>query len=340
MRRRPALFVAAYFLVAPLCASPCLAQGADKFVTLDLEKTGPTRCRVLNSWTSDDGSKCMQLQSVGSGTLMTVVQSSRGSNNAGEVNVYPWGPEGVSPPGVPVPNESGLVRTVSASRPVANPTGNGMKGGGSGMKGSGSKLDTGITPLQPVPQLPAASVPVEAPPQAELPARPKTPVTMEAPAKSQEIIVKQALDAMFQQPSALPSVNVPLPQQAQGAQPNTISITVSIPPGATPPLSATSAPVQAAPKLEEARLPQRESQVSELSSNPQVLRAVIDTLNSDVSPTVRVAAAKALGKLGNGSEEVIRVLLKHRNDPDVRIRAEVDRALVLIIAARTDGNLP
>lgn len=340
MRRRPTLFLAAYFLVAPLCASPCHAQGADKFVTLDLEKTGPTRCRVLNSWTSDDGSKCMQLQSVGSGTLMTVVQSSRGSNNGGEVNVYPWGPEGVSPPGVPVPNEPGLVRTVSANRPVATPSGSGMKGAGSGMKGSGSKLDNGVTPLQPVPQLPAASIPADSPPQAELPARPKTPVTMETPAKSQEIIVKQALDAMFQQPSPLPSVNVPPPQQAQGALPNTISITVSIPPGSMPPSSATSASTQPAPKLEEARVPQRESQVSELSSNPQVLRAVLQTLNSDPSPAVRMAAAKALGKLGNGSDEVIQALLRQRNDADSRVRSEVDRSIVLIISGRGESLSP
>ena len=60
---------------------------------------------------------------------------------------------------------------------------------------------------------------------------------------------------------------------------------------------------------------------------------------SATSPS-RVAAAKALGKLVNGSDEVIRVLLKHRNDPDVRIRAEVDRALVLIISSRGEANLP
>lgn len=105
------------------------------------------------------------------------------------------------------------------------------------------------------------------------------------------------------------------------------------------PSPASTAPVQPAPRLEEARVPQRESHVSELSTNPQVLLAVIDTLNSDASPNVRVAAAKALGKLGNGSKEVIRVLLKHRNDPDVRIRAEMDRALVLNIASMTEANL-
>ena len=336
MRRPRALLTAAFLMVA---ASACRAQGADKFVTLDLEKTGPTRCRVVNSWTSDDGSKCMQLQSVGSGTMMTVVQSARGSGAGGEVNVFPWGADGLSPPGVPVPQEPGLLRTVAANRPAATPTGTGMKGAGSGMKGSGSKGDSGVTPLQPVPQLPAASMPTESAPQAEMPARPKAPVSMETPAKAQEIVVKQALDAVFQNSSALPATAIALPQATPGGQPNTISITVSIPPGGAQAVPS-AAPAQPVSKGEEARAPQRETQAAHLASNPEVLRAVIDTLNSDVSPTVRVAAAKALGKLGNGSDEVIRVLLKHRNDPDVRIRAEVDRALVLIISSRGEANLP
>lgn len=313
------------------------AQTGDKFITLELEKTGLTRCRILNSWTSGDGAKCMQLQAVGSNAMMTVVQASHGVSGAGDVNVYPWGPGGVSPTGVPTPLDDVALKNL----PIQTVGGSGMKGAGSGMKGAGSGAGSGMkggasrndaalpAPQQPIVSVPEALVPAEPAPKSK-----PSPV-VDIPSRPVESS-RLALETIPPPPGGLPAF-LPNPQvTAQpGAQPNTISITLSLPGYPGFPSSAPAsgmAPIRA----DAAKVPPRESALGEWASHPEVLKALLHSLNSDSSAAVRAAAAKGLGKIGNCGDEVLQALLRQRNDADATVRSEVDRAIVLIMAAKGD----
>ena len=87
-------------------------------------------------------------------------------------------------------------------------------------------------------------------------------------------------------------------------------------------------------RAEAVKAPPRESAFGEWASNPEVLKALLHSLNSDSSAAVRAAAAKALGKIGNSGDEVVQALLRQRNDADATVRSEVDRAIVLIMASK------
>lgn len=332
---RSARMLALAVMMAAGAGSPAMlrAQTGDRFITLELEKTGLTRCRVLNSWTSGDGAKCMQLQAVGSNAMMTVVQASHGVSGASDVNVYPWGPGGVSPPGVPTPlDEIALknlpIQTVGGSGMKGAGSGSGMKGAGSGMKGGASRNEASApAPQQPIVSVPEAPVPVEPAPKSK-----PSPV-VDIPSRPIESS-RPALETVPPPPGGIPAFLPNAQVTAQpGAQPNTISIMVSLPgyPGFPPTATAAGmTPIRA----EAVKAPPRESAFGEWASNPEVLKALLHSLNTDSSAAVRAAAAKALGKIGNSGDEVVQALLRQRNDADAAVRSEVDRAIVLIMASK------
>ena len=48
---------------------------AERIVTVRELDRPPLRCRVLRSWTERDGSKCMQVQALEGGEVMTIVEA-------------------------------------------------------------------------------------------------------------------------------------------------------------------------------------------------------------------------------------------------------------------------
>ena len=68
----------------------------------------------------------------------------------------------------------------------------------------------------------------------------------------------------------------------------------------------------------------------ELGKSPQALGAVMQCLATDPAPAVRVAAARALGKMRSRAPEVIQTLQGCRSDGDASVRLEVDNTLLLL----------
>lgn len=323
------------------------AQSGDRFVTLELEKSGPTRCRVVQSWTAKDGSMCMQLQAVGSGARMTVVQVTQGGQ-AGDVHVYSWGTSTSSPPGVPLP-PGAIQQTRAATPPRQLPAApsdesqyapNASRNDrASGMKGAATMPEVSM------PKPHASAMPVREVREPALPALPDFPVQAAVPVAPLEPLPEI-------QPRSLPRASVPveIPQQLQlpsvntatavyqmvPGQPNSIAITVTLPPHAM----AQAMRQQAISSLQESGgASQRELAARDLAGrdhadNPQVIQALMQAMASDPSASVRLSAARSLGRMGAKGDEVIAALVRQRTDSDARVRSEVDRAIVLILSGQ------
>lgn len=323
------------------------AQGGDRFVTLELEKTGPTRCRVVQSWTSKDGSMCMQLQAVGSGARMTVVQVTQGGQ-AGDVHVYSWGTSTSSPPGVPLP-PSAIQQTRAATPPRQLPAASGdeiqsapvagRNDRAPGMKGAAAM------PEVTMPKPHASAMPVREVREPALPALPDLPIQAAVP-----VVPLEPAPEIQPRPNPRASVPVEIPQQLQlpavntatavyqmvPGQPNSIAITVTLPPNAM----AQAMRQQAISALQESGgSAQRELAVRDLAGrdhadNPQVIQALMQAMANDPSANVRLSAARSLGRMVTKGDEVIAALVRQRTDSDARVRSEVDRAIVLILSGQ------
>jgi HEAT repeat protein len=70
------------------------------------------------------------------------------------------------------------------------------------------------------------------------------------------------------------------------------------------------------------------------ADNPQVIQALMQAMASDPSASVRLSAARSLGRMGAKGDEVIAALVRQRTDSDARVRSEVDRAIVLILSGQ------
>jgi HEAT repeat protein len=119
-------------------------------------------------------------------------------------------------------------------------------------------------------------------------------------------------------------------------QPNSIAITVTLPPQAM----AQAMRQQAISALQESGgSAQRELAVRDLigrdhADNPQVIQALMQAMANDPSANVRLSAARSLGRMGTKGDEVIAALVRQRTDSDARVRSEGDRAIVLILSGQ------
>lgn len=99
------------------------ARPAEKVVTVQ-EKDGlPEPCRLLKTWTTDDGRKAFLLEVLDSGERLTVVQKGGarpGSNQVG-ATIYRWGNGDAPPKGSPVPPPEGAVCQVAHATEAPEP---------------------------------------------------------------------------------------------------------------------------------------------------------------------------------------------------------------------------
>ena len=95
----------------------------ERHLTVELEGGKQERCKVQHAWKLENGSRCFQVVSVGSGERLTLIQQPASPDGQpGEVLVYAWGKSLVPPKGVPVPPDSlnaPLTKTIQASSTVA-----------------------------------------------------------------------------------------------------------------------------------------------------------------------------------------------------------------------------
>ena len=98
----------------------------ERHLTVELEGGKQERCKVQHAWKLENGSRCFQVVSVGSGERLTLIQQPASPDGQpGEVLVYAWGKSLVPPKGVPVPPDSlnaPLTKTIQASSTVAGPS--------------------------------------------------------------------------------------------------------------------------------------------------------------------------------------------------------------------------
>src|SRR5262245_28376825 len=91
-------------------AAKAPADAAERIGTVRELDRPPLRCRVLRSWTEQDGSKCMQVQPLEGGEVMTIVEAP-GHGKPGPMRIFH--PARTTTPAAPAP------APVTAPPPVA-----------------------------------------------------------------------------------------------------------------------------------------------------------------------------------------------------------------------------
>jgi hypothetical protein len=145
-----------------LLASTGLAWGQQtaplpaKHLTVREKDQSPLKCEILKAWTTSDGAKAFQVQSVETGEILTVVESSPpGPDRSAATRIYHWGKSKTPPPGTPMPPAAATVQAPPPAAPV--------------------RQASAVTPAAPPPTLPpptpvsAPAVPLSALPQAPCP---------------------------------------------------------------------------------------------------------------------------------------------------------------------------
>jgi hypothetical protein len=191
----------------------------------------------------------------------------------------------------------------------------------------------------------ASAMPVREVREPALPALPDFPIQAAVP-----VVPLEPAPEIQPRPNPRTTVPVEIPQQLQlpavntatavyqmvPGQPNSIAITVTLPPHAM----AQAMRQQAISALQESGgSAQRELAVRDLAGrdhadNPQVIQALMQAMANDPSANVRLSAARSLGRMGTKGDEVIAALVRQRTDSDARVRSEVDRAIVLILSGQ------
>src|SRR6516225_3758427 len=77
------------------------AQPEKKLVTVQQGQGAAESCRLLKTWTTDDGRRAWLLRSVENNTLLTVVEAARGPADATLVgiSIFRWSDPGAPPKG-------------------------------------------------------------------------------------------------------------------------------------------------------------------------------------------------------------------------------------------------
>jgi HEAT repeat protein len=112
-------------------------------------------------------------------------------------------------------------------------------------------------------------------------------------------------------------------------------------PAPTPPIVQASAAApsgsgQAIQVLRDSILPsEREMAVDQLlrcdwRQQPEVLDAVVKAARTDPAAVVRAACVRALGKMKANTVPVVATVTALKDDPDIRVRQEVEQALPLL----------
>src|SRR5262249_24479512 len=87
-----------------------------KHLTVREADQPPLKCEILKSWTTPDGAKAFQVQSVDTGEIITVVESAPAARGGGHdrsavTRIYHWGKNKTPPAGTPMPPAAATVQT-------------------------------------------------------------------------------------------------------------------------------------------------------------------------------------------------------------------------------------
>jgi hypothetical protein len=101
--------------------------GPEEIVTIQEAGKPEQKCKVLRSWTTPEGHRAHEVQVLGTGEMVTLVEGTpvaprSGADQALSTRLYHWGRDGTRPPGTPLPPIQRTQYTVPAPAATPAPT--------------------------------------------------------------------------------------------------------------------------------------------------------------------------------------------------------------------------